>query len=629
MPVTDTLFLEAIKDRPVVFDGAMGTQLYERGYFITRSFDEANLARPDLVLDVHRDYVAAGAQIIESNTFGANRELLRRYGAQDRLRDINRAGVRLAREAAGEQAWVAGAVGPTGLMLGAIDERRLAALESVFREQIEALLEEGIDLLVFETFCSVREIETALRAGRALYRGPIVAQVSFGEEHPSIDGMTPGRMAERLRDWGADVAGVNCAEGPAFVFDIARDMLGHGLPVSAQPNAGRPRRLDERTIYMTTPEYFGVFARRLFQSGVQLVGGCCGTGPEHIRRVVDAAAMLAGGRVRIEPAARTEDGGAVLAQPAVPTAEKSPLGAKLQRVYRERIDPRGPRRPVAGPESFVVSVEVNPDPGLDPGRALAAAAMLKRAGCDVINIADGPRASVRMSNLALAVKVRDRVGLDVIQHVCCRDRNLIGLQSDLLGAWVLGIRNLVIDLDSIGLLRLVDSLNHGLDPSGKAMPEATAFLCACGAEPAAHGYDRELRRLEEKKRAGAEFIMTQPVYDPAVLRRFLQDARSLELPILVGLCPLASTRNAEFLHNEVPGMQIPADIRARMAAAVSPEEGQRTGAAIARDMLEEVKDAVVGAYLMPQFGRHRTAVEVLKAVGYDFAPEDAAPSAHG
>ncbi len=647
MPLTDTPFLEAIKDRPIAFDGAMGTQLYERGYFITRSFDEANLARPDLVLDVHRDYVAAGARIIESNTFGANRELLRRYGAQDRLREINREGVRLAREAAGGEAWVAGAVGPTGLMLGALDERRLAALESIFTEQIEALLEGGIDLLVFETFCSIREIEAALRAGRALYRGPIVAQVSFGEEHPSIDGVTPARMVERLRDGGADIAGVNCGEGPAFVFDIARDMVGHGLPVSAQPNAGRPRRLDERTIYMTTPEYFGVYARRLFQAGVQLVGGCCGTGPEHIRRVVDAAAMLAGGRVRIEPAARGEEGGAIRSQPAVPTAEKSPLGAKLQRVYHERLDPRGPRRAIGGPESFVVSVEVNPDPGLDPGRALAAAAMLKRAGCDVINIADGPRASVRMSNLALAVQVRDRVGLDVIQHVCCRDRNLIGLQSDLLGAWVLGIRNLVIitgdppkmgdypaatavfDLDSIGLLRLVDSLNHGLDPSGKAMPGATAFLCACGAEPAAHDYDRELRRLEDKKRAGAEFIMTQPVYDPVLLRRFLQDARSLELPILVGLCPLASARNAEFLHNEVPGMQIPADIRARMSAAASPEEGRRTGVAIARETLEEVKSSVAGAYLMPQFGRHRTAVEVLRAVGYDFAPEDAAPPAHG
>jgi homocysteine S-methyltransferase len=464
--------------------------------------------------------------------------------------------------------------------------------------------------------------------------------MSFSEERQEIEGFTPDRMAERLRDWGADVVGVNCAEGPAFVFEVAQKMLGRGRPVSAQPNAGWPRRLDERTIYMTTPEYFGVYARRLFQSGVGLVGGCCGTGPEHIRRVADAARMLGGGRVKVEAARRTEAAPEILRLPAAPAEEKSPLGAKLARVFRERIDPAGPRLPLRGPDSFVVSVEVNPEPGLDPGKALAAAAMLKRAGADVINTADGPRATIRMSNLALALTVRERVGLDVILHVCCRDRNLLGLQSDLLGAWVLGIRNLVIitgdppkmgdypaatavfDLDSIGLLRLVDSLNHGVDPSGKPMHEKTAFLCACGAEPAAHDYDRELRRLEEKKKAGAEFVMTQPVYDPAVLRRFVDDARALALPILVGICPLASARNAEFLHNEVPGMQIPAHIRARMAAAATPEEGRRQGMLIAREMLEQVRDDVVGAYIMPQFGRYRTAVEVLQAAGYDFGPED-------
>jgi homocysteine S-methyltransferase len=391
---------------------------------------------------------------------------------------------------------------------------------------------------------------------------------------------------------------------------------------------------------MTTPEYFGVYARRLFQGGVALVGGCCGTGPDHIRRVVDAARMLGGGRIQVQASRRAEPTPEIHRLPATPMQEKSPLGAKLARVYRERIDPSGPRLPLRGPDSFVVSVEVNPEPGLDPGKALGAAAMLKRAGADVVNTADGPRASVRMSNLALALQVRNTIGLDTILHVCCRDRNLLGLQSDLLGAWVLGIRNLVIitgdppkmgdypaatavfDLDSIGLLRLVDSLNHGIDPSGKPMNEKTAFLSACGAEPAAHDYDRELRRLEEKKQAGAEFVMTQPVYDPAVLRRFLTDARSLALPILVGLCPLASARNAEFLHNEVPGMQIPAPIRARMAASGTPDEGRRQGMLIAREMLEEVKEDVVGAYIMPQFGRYRTAVEVLQPLGYDFGPED-------
>jgi len=640
MPLTRTPFLESLKDGALVFDGAMGTQLYERGYFITRSFDEANLSRPDLVLAIHRDYVAAGAQIIESNTFGANRELLRRYGADDRLRDINRAGVRLARQAAGEEAYVAGSVGPTGRMAGNLTDERRAALESVFKEQIAALLEEGVDLLVLETFISAGEMEAALKAARALYEGPIVAQMSFSEERPSIDGLSPALVSEFLGDRGADVIGVNCAEGPAFVYEVAREMLGRGMPVSAQPNAGRPRRLDERTIYMTTPEYFGVYARRLFQAGVALVGGCCGTGPEHVRRVVDAAAMVRGGRVQVEAAAAATARPEVGRLASIPPGKKSPLGEKLARVYRERIDPSGPRREASGPGSFVVSVEVNPEPGLDLDKPLAAAAMLRRAGVDVINIADGPRAAARMSNLALGLKAREQAGVDVILHVCCRDRNLLGLHSDLLGAWVLGIRNLVVitgdppkmgdypaatavfDLDSIGLLRLVDALNHGIDPAGKPTRDRTGFLCACGAEPAAHDYDRELRRLEEKKRAGAEFIMTQPVYDPALLRRFLDDTRPLGLPILAGLCPLASARNAEFLHNEVPGMQVPERIRSRMAAASSPEAGRREGVLIARDMLEEVKDDVAGVYLMPQFGRARTAVEVLQAVGYRFAPED-------
>jgi len=640
MPFTDTPFLERLEHAPLVFDGAMGTQLYERGYFITRSFDEANLTRPDLVLEIHREYVAAGAQVVESNTFGANRELLRRYGAQERLREINRAGVRLARQAAGGAAYVAGSVGPTGTPAETLTGERRALLDRVFKEQITSLVEEGVDLLVLETFIGAGEMEAALVAARAIFPGPIVAQMSFSEDRPSIDGLPPALIADFLRDRGADVVGVNCAEGPAFVFEVAREMLGHGRPVSAQPNAGRPRRLDERTLYMTTPEYFGVYARRLFQSGVQLVGGCCGTGPEHIRRVVDAAAMQSGGRVKVEAAAASAKAAAVGRGPTTPMELKSPLGEKVARVFRDRLASGTARRVPAGPEEFVVSVEVNPEPGLDLTRPLQAAAMLKRAGADVVNIADGPRAAARMSNLALGLRMRSEVPMDVILHVCCRDRNLLGLYSDLLGAWVLGIRNLVIitgdppkmgdypaatavfDLDSIGLLRLTDSLNHGIDPSGKPMPQPTEFLLACGAEPAAHDYERELRRLEEKKRAGAEMVMTQPVYDPKVLRRFLDDTRGLGLPVLVGICPLASSRNAEFLHNEVPGMQIPETIRARMAKASDPDAGRREGVLVAREMLDEVKAEVVGAYLMPQFGRYRSAVEVLETVGYRLAPED-------
>jgi methionine synthase / methylenetetrahydrofolate reductase (NADH) len=640
MPLRDIPFLDALGRAPLVFDGAMGTQLYERGYFISRSFDEANIARPDLVADIHRDYRAAGAHVLETNTFGANRECLARYGAQDRIREINRAGVRLARQAAGSDAWVAGSIGPTGLMVGALSPERRSSLRDLFAEQVDALLEEGVDLLVFETFYSLAEIELALAAARAAYKGPIVAQLAFSEERREIEGAAPIDAARRLRGFGADVIGANCAEGPAFLFGVARDLLSAGAPVSVQPNAGRPRRLDERTIYMTTPEYFGVYARRLYQAGVRLVGGCCGTGPEHIRTVVDAARMLGGGRVEVAAAPVTAPAAGIRGVPAAPMESKSALGEKLARVWRDRLDPAGARRRVSGPEDFVVSVEVNPDPGLSPVKALDAAAMLRRAGCDVINIADGPRAVARMSNVALAVEVRRAAGIDVILHVCCRDRNLLGLHSDLLGAWVLGVRNLVIitgdppkmgdypaatavfDLDAIGLLRMADSLNHGVDPAGRSLGERTGFLLACGAEPAAHDYDRELRRLEEKKRAGAEFVMTQPVYDPAVLRRFLDDTRSLGLPILAGICPLASSRNAEFLHNEVPGMQIPLATRERMAAAPTPEAGRLTGMLIAREMVEEMRDDVAGAYIMPQFGRYRTAIDVLQVIGYGFASED-------
>ena len=640
MPIGDTPFLERLTQGPLVFDGAMGTQLYERGYFITRSFDEANLARPELVAEIHRDYLSSGAQILETNTFGANRECLARYGAQDRVRDINRAGVRLAREAAAGDAYVGGSVGPTGLMVGTLSDARRHSLRGLFEEQVEALLEERVDLLVLETFYSLLEIEAALAAARGLFQGPVVAQVAFSEERRLLDGLGPLEVALRLKDLGADVVGANCAEGPAFLFEVAREMLSSGLPVSVQPNAGRPRRLDERTIYMTTPEYFGVYARRLFQSGVRLVGGCCGTGPEHIRPVVDAARMLGGGRIEVRPARPRPIGPAPRLE-ALRAEEKSPLGAKLRRVYRERLDPAGPRRRVSGPGDFVVSVEVNPEAGLDATRPLQAAALLKRAGCDVVNIADGPRAAARMSNMALAVKVREAAGIDVILHVCCRDRNLLGLHSDLLGAWALGLRNLVIitgdppkmgdypaatavfDLDSVGLLRMADSLNHGVDPAGRALGARTGYLLGCGAEPAAHAYDRELLRLEEKKEAGAEYVMTQPVYDPRVLRRFLDDTRSMGLPILVGLCPLASRRNAEFLHNEVPGMQIPQATRERMAAAATPEAERLTGILIAREMLEEFRDDVAGAYLMPQFGRYRSAIDVLQVVGYSLDPQDA------
>jgi homocysteine S-methyltransferase len=437
------------------------------------------------------------------------------------------------------------------------------------------------------------------------------------------DGTTSGQIARSLKEWGADVIGVNCSDGPMNVLSAVEPMLEAGLPVCAAPNAGLPQRVDERMVYVSTPEYFGLYARRLFKLGVRIVGGCCGTTPEHIKRVA-AAVRMASSATEREPS--TEGGSNALAEsgafawssppeaapgsPPVPQQEKSGLARKL-----------GKR--------FVVSVEVNPPVGLDPSRAVAAAKNMKAGGVDVINIADGARAQARMSNLAMAVRIEREAGIETILHVCGRDRNLLGTLAHLLGAHDLGLHNLVIitgdppkmgdfpdatpvyDLDSIGILKLAARLNHGIDPGGRPLGGVTRFLLATGAEPQALNYKRELDRLGHKKDAGAELVMTQPVYDAALLEKFLDDVAPLGLPVLVGLLPLASYRNAEFLHNEVPGMQVPEAVRERMRKAGTGASARREGVAIARGMLESVRHRVAGAYIMPPFERHELALEVV------------------
>lgn len=630
-------FLEALTERPLVCDGAMGTMLYERGYFINRSFDEANLASAELVRSVHAAYVRAGADVLETNTFSANRLLLGRFGIAEKAAAINEAGVRIAREAAQPGTFVAGSVGPTGEGTGVLSPDQVTAVTEAFEEQIGALAASGIDLLLFETFHHLGEIEIALRVGRKLFSGPVVAQMSFEEDGKLRDGSAPERVAALLRGYGADVVGVNCCDGPSVVFDVASAMTSVTPLVAAQPNAGQPRRVDARTIYMATPEYFGVFARRYLKAGIRLIGGCCGTHPEHITAMAAAARMM-GSRATTGVAKPVVDVAApqLVGSEPTPTERKSPLAAKVTRIFRDRLGEGQRRCAPVGREDFVVSVEVNPAHGLEVKKPLATARMLIDGGVDVVNIADGPRAVVRMSNFALGLKMMEQ-STEVLLHVCCRDRNLIGLQMDLLGAHVMGYRNLVVitgdppklgdypkatpvfDLDSIELLKLIDYLNRGIDPSGKAIGEGTSFFLACGAEPNAINYDRELQRLEKKVKAGAEMIMTQPVYDRAVVRRFLDDVRDFKLPVLMGLCPLVSLRNAEFLHNEVPGMTVPETIRDRMRAAAG-SAGVDEGIAIAREMLVEFMDEVVGAYIMPQLGRYQTALKVLEPLGYGIGP---------
>lgn len=636
---TSTPFLEALAQGPMVLDGATGTQLYERGVFINRCLDEACLSRPDLVRQIHSEYVQAGADLIQSHTFAANRIKLERHGLADKVVDINRAAVRLATEAARGQAYVAGSMGPTGRTPSVMTDAEINQVREAFMEQSLLLAESGVDVIVLETFRLLSEMRLAIEAVKAQCDLPVIAHLAFDENMRTGDGADPRRALTLLRDLGADVVGANCVEGPRGVYKVAEQMIGMGLPISAVPNAGYPRKEDDRLIYMATPEYFGVYARRFYQAGVSLVGGCCGTGPEHVQRIAAAARMMGGGRVQVATQAidlaaeKHED-----ALEPLHLAEKTKLGAKIDRVWRERIKATSPAP--LGPDHFVVSVEVNPPMGLDPTRSINAARMLRDQGVDVVNIADGPRASVRMSNQALGLLIRQQLNMEVILHVCCRDRNLLGLQSDLLANHVLGMHNLVIitgdppkmgdypdatavfDLDSVGLLRLVQNLNRGIDPAGKSVGKATRFSCACGAEPAASDYERELRRLEQKRASGAEFIMTQPVYDPLILERFLDDTAHLEMPVLVGLLPLASYRNAEFLHNEVPGMKIPEPIRERMRAVGRGPEARAEGVRIAQEALTAVADRIVGAYIMPPFGRHRAALEILECVGYGPPPQE-------
>jgi len=623
---TDRPLIDAVRAGVLVVDGAMGSLLYERGVLYSACFEELNASRPELVAKVHEDFVRAGAQVIETNTFGANALRLEKYGLSSRVHELNAAGVRIARAAAGTQAYVVGAIGPSGYFLGEAGRNTaagdLAKVKTVFLEQARALLEGNVDALVVETIRQTPELRAAVEAAVEAAEGrvPVIASASLDENGRMAEGTEAEEIARLAREWGASIVGVNCSDGPMGVLAAVTKMVPIGLPVLASPNAGQPRRVDERMVYVSTPEYFGVYARRMIRVGARLVGGCCGTTPEHIRRVA-AAARMAGAAGDVD-ASKAEDEAAIadvtVALPRFPgsispppMAERSELAAKIAR------------------GRFVVSVEVNPPVGLDPSRAVAAAKMLRAGGVDVVNIADGARAQARMSNLAMAVRVQQETGIETILHVCGRDRNLLATLAHLLGAHDLGVRNLVVitgdppkmgdfpdatavyDLDSIGILKLATRLNHGVDPGGKPLGATTRFLLATGAEPAALNYEREIARLKDKKAAGAELVMTQPVYSPAVLERFLADVEPLGLPVLVGLLPLASHRNAEFLHNEVPGMQVPEAIRERMRKAGSGPAARKEGVAIAREMLQAVRGRVAGAYVMPPFERHELALEVV------------------
>jgi methionine synthase I (cobalamin-dependent)/5,10-methylenetetrahydrofolate reductase len=596
-------FIEALDERVLVCDGAMGTMLYAKGVFINKSFDALNIAQPDLVLLVHQEYVRAGADIIETNTFGANRMKLGSFGLGGSLHEINVAGARLARRAVGDQAYVAGAIGPLGIRIEPWGKTGVDEARDFFREQALALIEGGVDLFVLETFRDLNEIGAALDAVRAVSHLPIVAQMTTDEDGNTLDGTPPERFAPELERRGATVIGVNCAVGPAPMLEtIERMEAVTKRRLSAQPNAGKPRDVEGRNIYLCSPEYMASYARRFILHNVRVVGGCCGTTPEHIRQIKAAVGALAPGAAI--PAARDS----AVRRPASITAPPVPRGQK-SRLARE----------MAG-GAFVIGVELLPPRGFEAEPTIARARELKRYGVDVVNIPDGLRAGARLSALSLAVLIEQQAGIETLLHYSCRDRNLLGIQSDLLGAHAMGLRNLllitgdplrvgdypdataVFDVDSIGLTNVVSRLNHGCDVGGQAIGAPTGFHIGVSVNPAASNLDDELRRFEYKVEAGAEFVLTRPIFDPASFERFLKRLEPARLPVVAGIFPFESVRNAEFMANEVPGVRVPDALIERMRRADGLDAAAAEGIAIAREIATVLRSAVQGVQVSTSSG---------------------------
>jgi methionine synthase / methylenetetrahydrofolate reductase (NADH) len=604
-------------DRILVFDGAMGTMLYAKGVYINRCYDELNLSSPDLVREIHTEYIRAGADIIETNTFGATAAKLQQYGLEGNLHEINAIAAKVAREAAGDRAYVAGAIGPLGLRIEPYGPTSFDEARDLFKAQATALLEGGVDLFCLETFSDVSEIRQAIAAIRELCDLPIIAQMTIMTDGNTMFGTTPELFTERLDTWGADVIGLNCGVGPAIILtalEKMRDVTKKKL--SAQPNAGLPRDVQGRQFYMCSPEYMSKFAKRFIQSGAKFIGGCCGTTPSHIKLISDSvrAASPRAQKIAFSPGAAITVETTAPDIHVVPPDERSAWGRKIAH------------------GEFVTSVEVLPPKGVDAKKTLDSIRLLKAAGVDGVNIPDGARAQSRMSALATAVLVEQQIGIESVLHYCCRDRNLLGMMSDLLGAAALGLRNILVitgdppkmgpypdatavfDIDSIGLTNMVNKLNHGLDLGNNPIGEPTSFCIGVGVNPGAINLDEEIKRFEWKVEAGAQYAITQPVFDTDQLRDFLRRIEHVRIPIIAGIWPLVSYRNAEFLHNEVPGVRVTPSImdRMRKASAVSKEAGRDEGLQIARESLLEVRDEIQGVQVSAPFGNVKYALEVFQ-----------------
>jgi len=604
--------LELIKERPLIFDGAMGTMIYSKGVFINTCYEHLCVTNPKLIAGIHEAYVDGGADVIETNSYGANRLKLQTHGLADQLEAINRAAVKLARQAAGDDVLVAGSVGPCLKSDQLYVDLMADELTDVFREHMAVLADEGIDLFLLETFTHVKEALLAAKVARE-FGLPVFVSVTVGKDGETRRGEKIEQIVDALNaDPNVDGIGINCGVGPAAAFSVAERALPHTTkPFTVMANAGVPQEVEGRMIYMSTPEYFTEYAKSMIQVGVRGVGGCCGTTPEHIAMMAKSVKSLTGVKKHVTIAHYETDLPEV---DVVSMAEKCAFAAKLVRGEK------------------VTSVEITPPRSIDLNPMLDKCRICKEAGIDAINIPDGPRASARISPMVAALAVEREVGIETVLHYCCRDRNLIGMQSDLLGGYAGGLRNYLIitgdppklgdypdstpvfDVDAVGLTQVVHNLNHGRDVGGNPINPPTGLLIGVGANPCAVEPERELQHFFNKIDAGAEYAITQPIFDPEALLRFLDAAEkhTRTIPVVAGVWPLVSLRNAEFLNTEVPGVEVPAAILERMSKAKTKEDGRKIGIEIAREICERIADRVAGYQVSAPFGIVDLALQVLE-----------------
>jgi homocysteine S-methyltransferase len=604
-------YLSRLKKGPLVFDGAMGTMVYGKGVFINTCFEELSLTRPALIEEIHREYIAAGADAIESNTFGANRIKLKGYGLADKVREINQVAVKLARSNARDEIYVAGSVGPLGHDLAPLGLISLTEARAAFTEQISALVDAGVDLILLETFRSLDELKLAIDVCRAFPGIPLEAHFTVTEDGEGFFGNTAAYTVSELdKDDRVQVIGLNCGIGPSVLLSVLEKVRSFtAKPLAVMPNAGLPQEVDGRSIYMSTPEYMAEYAKRMVDLGAAVIGGCCGTTPAHIREI--AGAIHAVHRPKINVSIKTYAPDAAVPPVAVvPLEQKSLLGGKLAR------------------REFLSLLELSPPRGCSLTATVQKARLCKEHGIDVINIPDGPRASARLSNLMMALEIQRQAGIEPLPHYCCRDRNIIGMQGDLLGAYAAGIRNVLIitgdppklgdypdatavfDVDAIGLTKIAYNLNHGRDLAGVPFSPPTGFCLGVGLNPVAMDPQRELERYRAKVNSGAEYAITQPVFEVRALEEFLDKIKDCAIPVIAGIWPLVSYKNAEFLKNEVPGVSIPDSIMARMAKTDTKENSRLEGIAIAREIIEKIRPRLAGIQVSAPFGQVETAFAV-------------------